>query len=849
MIADKKVNERLDQVRDYGWQILDLKNCGLTEIPMEVFSFTELITIDFSNDSFCDEENKNKIKVIPDEISSLKKLKRLNLANNRVNFISEEIVTLQKLTSLNLCNNRLTDLSVKIANMPSLTEICLEDNPFDLLPPEIVARGINAIRNFYKELEEKDFLYEVKLLLVGQGRVGKTCLSNALMVNDYKLTDKESTEGININRWIIPKEEIALINPKIQRDFQFNIWDFGGQEIYHSTHQFFLTKRSIYLLVTESRKEDSHDDFYYWLNIIKLLGDNSPVILILNKCDQPTKELPFNEFKETFSNLTEFHKISLKDGYEDRLETFKNALKKIATNLPHIGNPLPKVWVDIRHELEELKVSGVNYISEHEYLDICKKHYRKEESALFLSGYFHDLGVLLHFQDDIELKDTIFLNHEWLTTGVYKILDDSKVIEQKGRFSLEDVKRIWSGDEYKNKIRELISLMKNRKFDLCFELPNNEYLVPRLLPVDEVEHLFESSPDNTKFEFRYKFMPKGILTRLIVKMNSDIFENKYWRYGMILTSDGTKAIIKEKYFENKITIELSGLHKREYLFHIRKVINEIHKDYNRIQVSEMIPCNCSQCKTIIMPQFYQFELLQRYELRNIPEIRCNLSLEMVNVASLTNDIIRKQLSTDRLIACENKNADILQHLNLNGVLFYPERDSASVFIKVKTKLDTYGLRDRDYLLDSEVKRIKDKCPNLYILDYYCFENYLYHPENIKEIIIKNKIDNFNIQLYTEDIINQKNEKRDLIISIYKNARKSYQEFRIESDKIENKKDENDIINYLNSNEIEVFLKSYSLKDYFNKSLIEKYNFKQSELADTDWFKSKISNILQIKMNK
>ena len=271
MIADKKVGERLDQVRDYGWQILDLKNCGLTEIPKEVFSFTELITIDLSNDSFCDEENKNKIKVIPDEIASLKKLKRLNLANNRVNYISEEIATLQKLTSLNLCNNRLTDLSVKIANMPSLTEICLEENPFDLLPPEIVARGINAIRNFYKELEEKDFLYEVKLLLVGQGRVGKTCLSNALMVNDYKLTDKESTEGININRWIIPKEEIALINPKIQRDFQFNIWDFGGQEIYHSTHQFFLTKRSIYLLVTESRKEDSHDDFYYWLNIIKLL--------------------------------------------------------------------------------------------------------------------------------------------------------------------------------------------------------------------------------------------------------------------------------------------------------------------------------------------------------------------------------------------------------------------------------------------------------------------------------------------------------------------------------------------------------------------------------------------------
>ena len=841
MNLEKKVRERLDLVRVHGWQTLDLRNCGLLEIPSEVFSYTDLVTIDFSNDTFCDNDHNNKIKTVPSNISKLKHLKRLNLSNNQLESISESLSTLHKLTYLNLCNNNLTDISEKIANMPSLSEICLEENPFDMLPPEIVARGISAIRNFYKELEEKDFLYEVKLLLVGQGRVGKTCLSNALTDDNYILSDKESTEGININRWIIPKESIAKVNPKIQRDFQINIWDFGGQEIYHSTHQFFLTKRSIYLLVTESRKEDSHDDFFYWLNIIKLLGDNSPVILVLNKCDQPTKELPFKEFKESFNNLIDFHKISLKAGYEEKLEAFKYTLKSIASNLPHIGNPLPKVWVDIRNELEELKVSGINYISETDYLEICKKHYRKVESALFLSGYFHDLGVLLHFQDDIDLKDTVFLNHEWLTTGVYKILDDPKVIEQKGRFTIDDVKRIWATNEYKHKIRELISLMKNRKFDLCFELPNNEYLVPRLLPVDEIEHTWESSPENTRFEFRYKFMPKGILTRLIVKMNSDIFNNKYWRYGVILESDGTKAIIREKYFENKIAIELSGNNKREYLFYIRKVINEIHKDYNKIKVSEMIPCNCSHCKTVLSPQFYPFELLQRYELNEIPEIRCEKSLEMVNVSSLTSDILRKQLSGDKLIVCENKNSEILKSLNLPNLLFFPERDSAGVFIKVKTKLETYGLRDRDYLLDTEIERIRKKYPNYFILDYYCFENYLYHPDNISELAIEN----FNIDLYRQEIINQKNEKKNHIISIYKNSRKNYQEFKVEHEKLQDKENENKIIEYLMSDDIEIFFKAFSIKDFFSKKLIEKFGLEPTELASTKWFKEQMINILQL----
>jgi internalin A len=839
MNYNNKVKQQIENVVNHGWQILDLKNCGLTKIPEVIFNCKYLVNIDLSNDPFCDEEHKNKITTIPDNISKLTSLKRLNVSNNQLKHISDQISNIPRLTYLILNKNNLTEISAKIANMKSLQELCLDDNPFEMLPPEIVARGIHSIRNFYKELDEKDYLYEVKLILVGQGRVGKTCISNALIQDDYQLEKEESTEGININTWIIPKQEIIKSNPKIQRNFQINIWDFGGQEIYHSTHQFFLTKRSIYILVTESRKEDSHDDFFYWLNIIKLLGADSPVIMVLNKCDQPTKELPVNEYKESFASIVDFHKISLKNGFEDKFRNFKEALKKIASNLPHIGNPLPKVWVDIRMEIEELKLSGENYIPVTDYLQICKKHFRKEKSALFLSEYFHDLGVLLHFQNDIDLKDTVFLNHEWLTSAVYKILDDRNVIEQNGRFSIGDIERIWSDKEYKYKTRELLSLMKNKKFDLCFELPNGDYLVPRLLPVDEVQHSWVSSPENTKFEFRYKFMPKGILTRLIVKMNSDIMNNMFWRYGVILQYDGTKAFIRERYFENKITIELTGSHKREYLFNIRKIIHEIHRDYNNIVVSEMIPCNCSLCSTVNTPQFYEFNLLQRYELKEIPEIRCHKSLDMVNVSSLTNDLVRKQLTSDRIVACENKNAEILNALNLKNVIFFSEKDSSTVFIKVKTKLDFFGLRDRDFLLDSEIIRIRKKYPNYFILEYYCFENYLYHPENISEL----NLSGFKKDQYISEITKQKNNNKNQIFSIYKNARKGYQEFRIEHEKLMDKKNENQIMDYLESDNIEIFFKSFSLKDYYDKSYIKKYSLSHKELASTNWFKSRILKIL------
>ena len=69
--------------------------------------------------------------------------------------------------------------------------------------------------------------------------------------------------------------------PKTPDNFILNIWDFGGQEIYHATHQFFLTRRSLYVVVLDTRKEDS--DLHYWLEIIALLSDNSPTLIIKNE--------------------------------------------------------------------------------------------------------------------------------------------------------------------------------------------------------------------------------------------------------------------------------------------------------------------------------------------------------------------------------------------------------------------------------------------------------------------------------------------------------------------------------------------------------------------------------------
>jgi hypothetical protein len=221
---------------------------------------------------------------------------------------------------------------------------------------------------------------------------------------------------------------------------------------------------------------------------------------------------------------------------------------------------------------------------------------------------------------------------------------------------------------------------------------------------------------------------------------------------------------------------------------------------------------------------------------------CNTSLDEVNVSGLIADISRDKLSEDKLIYCENKNSEFLNSLDFNNVSFVSEKDANGVFSQTKASIGKYGLRDRDFLLDSEIIRLRSKYPNYYILRYYCFENYLYHPTNIAEL----GINNLNLEDYTTELISQKNKKKDYIISVFRQSRSSYLELKIDSDKIIDKVNENQIIDNLNSDDLEIFFKVFSVKDHFNKEFINKFGIKQKELAATTWFRKQILELVDPK---
>ena len=602
---------------------LGLSDNQLTEVPEPITQMQNLAVLYLSG---------NQLTGVPESITKLQSLTELDLSDNNLTEVPESIAKLQNLTELDLSDNNLTEAPESITRLQNLTELDLRDNPIETPPLEIVENGIEAIKDYFRQIEAEgeDYLYEAKLLIVGEAGAGKTTLAKKIENPEYELRSaEESTEGIEVIQW-----EFQMKNGQ---PFRVNIWDFGGQAIYHATHQFFLTKRSLYALVADIRKEDT--DFYYWLNLVELLSDNSPLLIIKNEKKDRHREINEHQLRGQFMNL--------KETLATNLATNRNLLEILAeikhyiSNLPHVGAGLPKTWVKVRETLED---DPRNYISFDEYLDICEQNnFTQLKDKLQLSGYLHDLGVCLHFQEDPLLKNTVILKTEWGTDAVYKVLDNKTVIRNLGRFTRADLANIWHEEKYANMHDELLQLMIN--FKLCYKIPKSKdtYIAPQLLTENQPEYEWDET-NNLILRYTYEFMPKGIITQFIVAMHSLIANQKYvWRSGVILEKDQTKAEVIEYYYgKREVKILIAGKHKKELMTIVAYELDKIHDSYERLKYSKLIPCNCATCKDNQEPYFYPFETLQKFTEDRQESIQCQKSYQMVNVWGLIGDIMGKE---------------------------------------------------------------------------------------------------------------------------------------------------------------------------------------------------------------
>jgi small GTP-binding protein len=533
-------------------------------------------------------------------ISGSPLLRELNLANNKI--ITFNVFAFSPLKDLHLDGNLIEDLSFELIKNVELEvdfknngpynfgKIFLYGNPIKNIPPEVLDKGRKAILEYLQgDLRP---LNECKLIFVGDGFVGKTSLMKSLVYGEFNKCEI-TTHGINKVAW----KEIKKENGE---PIKINCWDFGGQHIQHSLHQFFFTERVVYVLVLNPRNDEKAG---YWLDQIDKLGRNSQLIIVYNWKDREDKQADFlknfRELRKTYKYLPEPMVLSCATG--DGMTDFATAVKNAVLANDGLKIKYPEKWFFIKEKLEMLIPIEKHYIEYAQYETWCKEEeYNDPEQRLNLLRILDSVGSIVFFDKPV-LNKLQVLNPEWITTGAYAILTSEITRQKKGHLTWDDLRTIFSTEKeiFSNKtirikyeepqFNFILQLMLD--YRLCQKNPlvEHEYLIPgafgerpeRDYNIDDGRHY------RLKFQSPFEML---IIHRFIAKNILNIVSNDYWNSGIYFkhVSSTTYALVETNQYSQVIDCWIKGENIRGLWEVIRNDFREIFNMYHNFPVDEEV---------------------------------------------------------------------------------------------------------------------------------------------------------------------------------------------------------------------------------------------------------------------
>ena len=572
------------------------------------------------------------------------------------------------LNVLNLSDNQLTEFRLP-RSMQNLGWLNIDDNPLTFPATETLIQGQAATLRYLKNLitQGEREVYEVKMLIVGEGGTGKTTLWHKLQDPKHPVPlPKEKqpvTEGINIKEgWKF--EHLDLKGTP----FLVNLWDFGGQEIQYMTHQFFLTRRSLYVLLADGRREVSN--FSYWFKAIHLLGCEKdldsplPLLVVLNKKDNEIAEFPA-ELSSLIEEFPHFDVIKREvdfSKYDGRQQALFFAIKNtLCHQMAHLPLKFPAYWEAVRNKLRELTEDEVAHITYEQFQEICRKNkIETEQEMRDLSDWLHNLGVILHYKDEGEgskLEDFVVLKPQWAVDAVYKILCHKSVQENQGRFTPAFLTQEWRKHNYSAFERgHLTNLLEKEAFEVCFQAREQDkpiYIVPQQLPTYRPPFDFNPGKSVLQYIYQYPFMPKGFIGRLIVRLHEHLVSGEdekkvLWKKGMLLQDreDACRALVQETTDNDTggtiIQITITGPRaedRKNLLRDIRKELDYLHQGpFSALKFEEKIPCCCKLCREPGNTEFYDRNHLERAREKGKSTVECRKSFEDVPLKALLEGV-------------------------------------------------------------------------------------------------------------------------------------------------------------------------------------------------------------------
>lgn len=480
-----------------------------------------------------------------------------------------------ELDVLDLRKNNLHDLPENLYLFDSLSELYLDQNPLTKISQNIVGQGehhnsAEEVIAYLEGIKKSDIKYlrEAKMVLVGNGEVGKSSIRIKLIDENAPLPKKvERTPGLDISTYTINEIMPMSMEEEVPESFDLNIWDFGGQGKYREIQQLFCSPKTLYLFVTACDDEPTKEDyvgFEYWMSMVNAYSyeedgeQPSPVIHVVNKIDIKEKLINQKDLIEIFPNIGGFVKVSC-----EKLTNFQTLRDTIRDILPDVNRqifnePFTENWLNVKALLQSRQ--NENHIEYNEFLDICNQNDLSNKEAQAWIKVLDRIGSVIYFGKDPDLKDWVILNPIWVKEALYLALDAP--IINNATITANLFPYIWqnkSAEEH----QKLIALMCACK--LCYKKENSkgelEYIVPSLLksePPNLPDHL--TTPNyEVKFTFD-PFIPAGTVNKLMVNLHKRIFNDLKWKNNVIFFEPQSNAYahISENWEEKCVDVQLFG---------------------------------------------------------------------------------------------------------------------------------------------------------------------------------------------------------------------------------------------------------------------------------------------------
>lgn len=504
-------------------------------------------------------------------LAALTSLRTLSCSSTEVNDLGP-LADLTQIRLLQLSGCRLSDFPRWLLERPSLEELILYQTEIPGVPAAVLSQSGNdncleSLRAHVRDLSAGAVpVLDVKLLVLGNGRVGKTQLCRRLRGEDYDPSEA-STHGIVTTRAPLPGNGDGPATP-------LQIWDFGGQDLYHGTHALFTRANALFLLLWSPALENTAEEVVdgitfrnqplaYWVDYVRHLGGKrSAVVVVQARCDQAGDEAPcpvteadlFAAFGFVrmlrFSARTNRGRAALEEALAEAAAWLRDQ-----EGIASIGTGRAKV----KEKLEALRDADAGLPpAARQYRTLSQAHFRQlcaaaggVSSPPHLLEYLHNAGIV--FYRSGLFHDQIILDQGWALDAIYAVFHREKchrwIRRNRGRFTRTDLADWVWGDHSEGEQALFLSMMQS--CGVCFEHRGAaqgleaEYIAPDLLPARaevalELVQKWDADAATEEASFTYALLHPGLIRSIIARIGRQAgIAADYWQGGVYVYETGT----------------------------------------------------------------------------------------------------------------------------------------------------------------------------------------------------------------------------------------------------------------------------------------------------------------------